>query len=251
MGLEPVSEAARPVRLGMLTPSSNTVLEPVTTAMLRDLPSVSIHFSRFRVTEISLRDQALGQFDTAAVVQAARLLADARVDAIAWNGTSSGWLGFDADVALCAAITAETGIPATTSVLALNEIMRATGVRRFGLVTPYLHEVKARILANYAAAGFDCVAERHLNDPGNFSYSQVGGETIARMVREVAAEAPACITTFCTNLRAAPLVAALEAETGIPIYDTVSVAVWQSLRLAGVAPRITGWGRLMAGAVLP
>ncbi len=236
----------RPVRLGMLTPSSNTVLEPVTTAILRDVPEVSVHFARFRVTEISLRDQALGQFDNQAVLAAARLLADARVDVIAWNGTSSGWLGFDTDIRLCEAITAETGIPATTSVLALNQVMQATGANRFGLVTPYLHDVQARIIANYTAAGFDCVAERHLNDPGNFSYSEVSAETLATMVRAVALARPACITTFCTNLRAAPLVAALEAELGIPIYDTISVVVWQSLRLAGVSPaRIKGWGGLM------
>lgn len=236
----------RAVRLGMLTPSSNTVLEPVTAAMLRDIPEVSVHFARFRVTEISLRDGALAQFDTAPVLEAARLLADAKVDVIAWNGTSSGWLGFDADEALCREIARGTGIQATTSVLALNEVMRATGVRRFGLVTPYLHDVQARIIENYARAGFACAAERHLNDPGNFSFSEVTGTQIGTMVREVAAERPDCITTFCTNLRAAPLVAGLEAELDVPIYDTVSVVVWKSLRLAGVATeRVQGWGRLM------
>jgi len=237
----------RRVRLGMLTPSSNTVLEPVTTEMVRGLPEVSAHFGRFRVTEISLRDQALGQFDNTAVLAAARLLADARVDVIAWNGTSSGWLGFEADERLCAAITAETGIPATTSVLALNEVMRTTGVRRFGLVTPYLHDVQARILANYEVAGFTCAAERHLNDPGNFSFAEVTDAQIETMVREVAAAQPDCITTFCTNLRAAPLVARLEAELDLPIYDTISVVVRKALLVAGIDPaRITGWGRLMA-----
>lgn len=239
--------AVHPVRLGMLTPSSNTVLEPVTAAMLRDLPEVSAHFGRFRVTEISLRDQALGQFELEPVLQAARLLADARVDVIAWNGTSAGWLGFESDELLCESITHETGIPATTSVLALNEIMRATGATRFGLATPYLHDVQARIVANYAANGFDCVAERHLNDPGNFSFSEVTAQQIEMMVREVAAAGPDCITTFCTNLRAAPLVARLEAELGIPIYDTISVVVWKSLRMASVATdRVMGWGRLFA-----
>src|SRR3954467_6594624 len=80
--------------LGMLTPSSNTALEPLTNAMVADLPGVSAHFSRFPVTEISLRDQALGQFDDSKILEAARLLADARVKVIGWNGTSSGWLGF-------------------------------------------------------------------------------------------------------------------------------------------------------------
>ncbi|MBC8831734.1 Asp/Glu/hydantoin racemase, partial [Escherichia coli] len=68
----------------------------------------------------------LGQFDDDKIIQAAMLLADAKVDVIAWNGTSSGWLGFEADERLCERITAATGIPATTSVLALNEILKKT-----------------------------------------------------------------------------------------------------------------------------
>lgn len=235
----------RQIRLGMLTPSSNTALEPITSAMVSVLPNVSAHFSRFTVTEISLRDQALGQFDLEKILAAARLLADARVDVIAWNGTSSGWLGFDKDEALCRQITEATGIPATTSVLALNEILEKTGARRFGLATPYLHDVQERIVANYQRSGFDCSTERHLGLHVNYSFAEVDEDTVRKMVRELAAEKPQAITTFCTNLRAAHLVEALEAETGIPVYDTIATVVWKSLRLAGVDTRaLQGWGRL-------
>jgi maleate isomerase len=234
----------------MLTPSSNTVLEPVTSAMVAGLPEVSAHFGRFRVTEISLREDALAQFDIAPILEAARLLADARVSVIAWNGTSAGWLGFQADEELCAAIIAATGIPATTSVLALNEIMRATGVKRYGLATPYSSGIQTRIIENYAKAGFECAAERHLGETVNFAFSEVTEAQIAGMVREVAAAGPACITTFCTNLRAAPLVDALERELDMPVYDTIAVVVWKALRMAGVdTQRVRGWGRLFHGSL--
>jgi maleate isomerase len=233
------------VLLGMLTPSSNTALEPLTSAMLAGLPEVSAHFGRFRVTEISLKPQALEQFDIAPILQAARLLADARVDVIAWNGTSSGWLGFDADVALCRRIEQETGVRCCTSVLALNEIMQTTQRKRFGLVTPYLDDVQAAIIANYARSGFECVAERHLNRRVNFSFSEVDAQHIVQMAHEVAGARPQCITTFCTNLRAAQLAPSIEAALGIPVYDTVSTAVWKSLRLCGVdTRRVQGWGSL-------
>ena len=235
----------RRVLLGMLTPSSNTALEPLTSAMLSGLPEVSAHFGRFRVTEISLQPQALGQFDMAPILEAARLLADAHVDVIAWNGTSSGWLGFDADVALCQRIEQETGVRCCTSVLALNEIMEKTQRRRFGLVTPYLDDVQAAIVANYARSGFECVAERHLNRSVNFSFSEVEPPQIVQMAHEVAEARPQCLTTFCTNLRAAQLAPALEAALGLPVYDTVSTAVWKSLRLCGVdTRRVKGWGSL-------
>ena len=65
-----------------------------------------------------------------------------RSDVIAWNGTSAGWLGFEADERLCRRIEAATGVRAATSMLALNEVLAATGVKRFGLVTPYIAPVQ-------------------------------------------------------------------------------------------------------------
>jgi maleate isomerase len=238
------------VLLGMLTPSSNTALEPLTSAMLAGLPEVSAHFARFRVTEISMSTLALAQFDLERIVEAARLLAEAHVDVIAWNGTSSGWLGFEADVTLCRRIEEAVGIRCCTSVLALNEVMEKTGRRRFGLVTPYLDEVQRAIVENYREHGYECVAERHLNERVNFGFSEVTPQTITRMAREVAGAHPQCLSTFCTNLRAAHLVPSLEAELGIPVYDTVATAVWKSLRLCGVdTRRVEGWGSLFEEAL--
>ena len=233
------------ILLGMLTPSSNTTLEPVTTAMIAGLPEASAHFGRFRVTEIALSDKALGQFDDTEILRAAELLSHAKVHSIGWNGTSSGWLGFEADQRLCKRITEATGTPACTSVLALNEIFTRTGVTRFGLVTPYLDDVQAAIVKNYAASGFECVAERHLRKQDNFSFSEVTADELRGMVRDVAKARPQAITIFCTGLRGAPLVEELEAETGIPIYDTIATVVWKALLQAGADPkRVKGWGRL-------
>src|SRR4029078_7415752 len=98
----------------MMTPSSNSVLEPVTNSMLHGVADITAHFSRFRVTEIALDAAALSQFDASAMLPAEDLLANAKVDAIAWNDTSASWLGVGRDRSLCEAITARTGVPATT-----------------------------------------------------------------------------------------------------------------------------------------
>jgi maleate isomerase len=167
------------VPLGMLTPSSNTILEPVSSAMVAGVPNVSVHFARFPVTEISLDERALGQFDQEPMLEAAALLADARVKAICWNGTSAGWLGLDRDRLLCAAIKARTSIPATSSILSLAEILRVTRADRLGLVTPYIGAIQERIVANFRIEGFDCVAERHLGRKDNFSFSEIAPDTLA------------------------------------------------------------------------
>ena len=233
------------VLLGILTPSSNTVLEPLTSALLAEIPEASAHFSRFRVTEISLSPQALGQFDLDKVLDAARLLAQAKVQAIGWSGTSAGWLGLERDEALCAAITDATGIPACSSTLALRELMQRNGRQTLGLVSPYVEPVQARIAENFARHGMRVVAERHLGISVNWDFSLVAAQELHRMVGEVAAANPDAIAVFCTNLGAANLAAAWEREYRIPIYDSVATVLWKCLRLAGAAPqRVKNWGGL-------
>ena len=235
----------RRIRLGMLTPSSNTTLEPVAARLVSGLPGVSVHFSRFPVTEIALSDTALAQFDDTVILRAAELLAHAKVDVITWNGTSASWLGLPSDEALVARIESETGIPASTSVLAFHEIFWRTKVGRIGLVTPYTDDIQSRIIANWDAAGFACVAERHAGLSDNFSFAEVAPETIAGMIREVAREKPDAIAVVCTNMDAATLAPTLERELSIPVYDSIATAIWSSLILAGVEPsELHDWGRL-------
>ncbi|MDU6731145.1 MAG: Asp/Glu/hydantoin racemase, partial [Bradyrhizobium sp.] len=58
-------------------------------------------------------------------------------------------------------------------------------------------------------------------------------------------ETPDAIAVVCNNMRAEPLVARLELETGIPILDTIATVVWKSLKLAGVDTRgASEWGSL-------
>lgn len=234
-----------PARLGMLTPSSNTVLEPITMAMLADVPGVTAHFSRFKVTEIALSQQALSQFDHDDIIRAAELLAQAKVNVIAWNGTSASWLGFDRDELLCERIYRATGIPACTSVLAFREIFDRTGVRRIGLVTPYRDDVQAAIIKNWGRSGYQCVAERHAGLQDNFSFAEIDEDTIAKLVREVAREGCDAVAVVCTNMRGAAVIERLEAELGIPVYDSVAVTLWKSLMVVAIDPtQVRGWGCL-------
>ncbi len=221
-------------RLGMLTPSSNTALEPATYGLLRDLPDVTAHFARFAVTEIALSASALGQFDAAPILQAAELLSHARVDAIAWNGTSASWLGFERDEQLAASIMARTGIRATTAILALNEILRRLNAQRIAVVTPYLADVQAKIMANYTTAGFACIAERHAGLQDNVSFAMLPAAEIEAMMMALAAEKPDAIAIICTNMDATRLAPQVEQRTGIPVIDSISATLWGALELLGI-----------------
>lgn len=152
-------------------------------------------------------------------------------------------------MALSAAITQRTGVPASTSALAFRDLFRRRGIRRVGLVTPYTGDVQARIQANWQADGLDCSAERHLGLSENFAFAEADTAAIAGMVRAVAGEGAEAAAIVCTNLAGAALAPALEAELGIPVYDSVAVSLWKAMDLAGLDPAaITGWGSVFAGA---
>lgn len=212
--------------------------------MLAATPSVTAHFSRFRVVDVGLG--AVAQFDPGPVVAAAGLLADARVDSIVWSGTSGGWRGIAADRELCAAITAATGVPATTATLALLAALDRLGARRLGLVTPYPDDMHDAVAATLAGEGLQVVASAHDGfTTSNWELASMPAERIADMVTAVAAARPDAVAVFCTNLAAADRVPAWEAATGLPVLDSVALAVWHALELSGHAgPRPAGWGQV-------
>jgi maleate isomerase len=232
--------------IGTITPSGNIVVERVTAAILRDFPEVSGHFSRTPVFGSS--DNYKDGYDWDGMLGAARLLSHANVDMICWNGSKGASLGFDADTELCERITQETGITSTTSILALDRVLREAGAHNIGLVSPHTDAYQAKVTAAFERRGYPCSAEAHSGFSDNFSYCTVPDTDIVAMVRKVAAAKPDAIVTFCTNFPAAHLVAPLEQETGIPIYDTTSIGVWDSLRRAGVETgRGARWGNLFTG----
>jgi maleate isomerase len=233
------------LRLGVLTPSSNTVLEPATMRLAAPLADrLSIHVARFPVTRIDDDTDSHGQFALAAMLPAVRLLADARVDAFLWSGTAASWEGLATDEALLAAIEAETGKPATTSTLALVAAFQRLGVRRYGLVVPYVESIAAAIERNFAAEGFACVATERGDLTTNWEFSAVPAERVAEQVRRVAVNRPDAVAILCTNLRGAEVAASLESELDIPVLDSVVVGLWGALQLLSIATPDRGFGRL-------
>jgi maleate isomerase len=232
-------------RIGVLTPSSNTVLEPLSTSLAAPLADrLSLHFSRFRVTAIADEPKSDRQFADAPMLHAARLLADARVDAMLWAGTSAAWLGLDADRRLVDAITGETAIPATTATLSLLDAFRVLDVRRYGLVVPYVEAVSTAIVRNLEDAGFACVARTSEGIRDNWAFSAMAADLISDRVRQVARAGPDAVVIHCTNLRGAEVSEALEEELGLPVLDSVVVGLWGALGLVGLAAPGRGFGRL-------
>jgi maleate isomerase len=65
-------------------------------------------------------------------------------------------------------------------------------------------------------------------------------------VRDVAQARPQVLLCLCTNFPAAVLAAPLEAELGLPVYDSTALGVWHALALLGADTRAAApaWGSL-------
>jgi maleate isomerase len=232
-----------PVAIGVITPSGNNVVERVTIAIGRELPGVSQHFSRTPV--FGDGDPHPSSYDWEGMLGAARLLAHVDPAVIVWNGSKAASIDLALDRELVRRIRAETGRPATTSILAMDEILRADGVRRVAVLTPYGAAYGAKVERTLAAAGYACVSVEHAGLADNLSFSRIPLDEIAAMARRVAVARPEAILAVCTNFPAAAVAAELERELGIPVYDTVALGVWAGMRAVGVDTRpARAWGRL-------
>ena len=245
--LDEAKDLGRPIRIGMIVPSSNTCLEPQSYRMLGGRSDVTLHFSRVEVTRIALDAASNEQFQLDTMTAAAQSLQTADVDVIAWNGTSGSWLGADHDRAMVKRITDATGLPATTSTLAYFDAFSIFDLHRIALLTPYTADVNAAIAEVYSDEGLRIVAERHLGLSVNESFARVNPEDLVAPSLELTTEGnPEALIYLCTNLYGASVVSKVEAASGLPVLDSVAITLWRCLQLTGnegLGPR---WGKLLA-----
>jgi maleate isomerase len=235
-------------KVGHITPSSNTSLEIVTALMNSAIADrCSHHFTRLPVTAVKLDAATEHQFEIDTMVAAARLLADAPLDAIVWNGTSSSWLGIGRDEELCRRISDSTGLKASTSTLALHEAFRLMKASRIALAVPYVDDLTERIAQTYHRHGFEVVSRAFT---GQYINREIGNNSM-NQIRELlrAADSPDadCIAVVCTNYPATLLIDEMEHEIGKPIIDSIAVTFWKGCRLAGIDPTMPRWGSLLRG----
>ena len=126
-----------PKRIGMIVPSSNTVVEPICSRIFFGMEDVvTVHYSRLEVVNVSLDDNSTRQFAVDTMLRAADQLAQAKVDAIIWNGTAGSWLGIERDREMCQKIEEKTKIPMSTASLGLVGSYQDFDIKRLHLVTP-------------------------------------------------------------------------------------------------------------------
>lgn len=221
------------IRIAMLTPSSNSVVEPWCYKIIGSLDNTSLHFGRVEVLWIDDDTTSLAQFHDENMLKAFELLSHVKPTVIGWNGTSSSWLGLDRDRVLIEEIAKRTCCKAVTATLSIFEALRLLQTKKIGLVTPYVGSIQEKIIRNFDLENFDCVSERHFNIIDNFSFAEVPEATIENAAYEVVAEGAEAVVILCTNLSGASIAAQVEERTRVPVLDSVVLTAWGALRSIG------------------
>lgn len=234
-------------KIGFIVPSSNVSLEIITTAILTQLPLVSVHYSRISVTTTDVTSGAASQFQTEKLVEVARLLCNSPVEAIVWNGTSESWTGegYVAGLKIKDEIEAATSILSSTTSLATVEALRLFGHRKIALATPYNQGNNDRLRDYFESCDIEVVSDARLDITVNNRIANVPLERIKSLIRDADHPEAECIVVPCTNFPAAVVVEEMELELGKPIFDSIIVTLWKSLRMIWMEKPIHGWGKLL------
>jgi maleate isomerase len=234
-------------RLGIVVPSSNTNLEPDVVTLLP--AGVTAHFTRVGAYDVdAVPDvEEMRKFSSEELESALAMLVAAGVGAVAYGCTGATlWNGPVFDRALTERITAAAGIPAVTAAGALLEALRALGVSRIGLGTPYADEMMEKAVSFLEAAGIEVLRAvnlgRALSSREQRALTPDVAYSLGRQADDPSAQA---IVLSCTDLRAVEIADALERDVAMAVVTSNQALVWAGLGRLGVDPAdVHGAGRL-------
>jgi len=230
-------------RIGLIVPSSNTTMEPEFWRMAPE--GVSVHTSRVRLSEVT--PEALRLMASEAV-RAAEELATADVNVIVYGCTSGSLLeGVEWEERLRREIRERAGVEAITTAQAVVEALRALGVRRVAVATPYIDEINSRERSFLERSGFSVVRIRGLGIVRNTDIGRQPPWVAYRLAKEVAREAGRSadgVFISCTNFRTIEVIELLEVELQLPVVSSNTASMWLALRTLGIRDRLS-YGRLL------
>lgn len=227
-------------RLGVLLPSGNTIAEPELRAMLP--PAIGMHVTRLPLRGSS-ESELLGMITN--LEPAAKLLADAQVDAIGFHCTAVSTFAPNLAGEINRRIAAATGARAFATADAILAAVGCLRAQRLLLVTPYLQVVHQREVDYLHASGLTVAGGDWMDIDTNNEMGRLAPAAIAGCVRRAAhgVQADACFIS-CTAIRSAGLIAPLEAELGMPVITSNQVMAWYAMHVLEAAAAVTGYGRL-------
>lgn len=231
-------------RLGLMIPSSNTMMEG---DFIHNAPAgTSVHTARMYMEETTAEgeNRMLDEF----TLPAARDLGTARPDVVVFGCTSAGALRGNAyDAGLCERISDLTGAPTVSTIGAVRDAIAQSGATSIGVITPYTSELNEAIRASIEADGTPVAAISGLGITDNFEIAEVTpGEIVEFAARELGRLAAAgrigLVFASCTNFAAMAARDAIAGRLGLPVITSNQAVLAAAVARLRAASRGTDGG---------
>lgn len=227
-------------RVGLVVPSTNTTNEREFGEYVPD--GVTVHAGRVTGGECTVETLERMADD---IERAVSLLADARVDVVAFGCTTGslvGGVGYADEIR--SHIRETSGVPAVVTAGAVVEALSTLGASTLAVSTPYPAGINALVREYLEAHGFDVVAVRGLGLSSPAEVASVSRETVYDEAVAAAGEDADCLFVSCTDYPTFDVLAELEGELGRPVVTSNQATLWRALRVAGVEYDDVPLGRL-------
>ncbi len=214
-------------RIGLLVPSSNTVME---VDFYRHLPpGMTLHTARMYMERTTPEGEAM-MLDRH-TLPAARDVGTARPDVLVFGCTSAGALrGNDYERRLCKAIAQEAGTRVISVMASVRDAIRRRRATRIGVVTPYVEALNERIRSSLKADGFAVPIIAGLGLTDNFDIGLVSPTAIVDFAVESLSESAIdLVFVSCTNFRALEARPLIEERLHLPVVTSNSAALEATL----------------------
>lgn len=225
-------------RIGLLLPSSNTVMEPELYQMAPK--GVSIHSARMQLKDFTQKD-LLRMVDD--VSRETALLSNANVDVIIYGCSTCSLVGgVDWEKVLAQQIEFDSGKRVVTVNRAVVKAINRLGDGGVGVVTPYdpaLNILEREYLESHGLDVVSCIG-MGLHNPEDIS-NATEKEILAAV--KIAVEYADILYLSCTNLPAVQLIDKIESEYDVPVVTGNQAALWSAIDDQDL-DRVVGYGRL-------
>lgn len=207
-------------------------------------PGVGVHFARL-ANPNSITVSSLAALTDQLAPAAATLLPDGSLDVVCYACTSGSLVVGEQRVFDELA----RGAPNAKTTSIITGVLRglsALDVSRVVVATPYLDEVNRREADYLAAAGIEVLDIQGLNLERDSDMVRVSPDYILEFAESVDRPEAQALFISCGALRSLDIVESLEARIGKPVVTSNQAMIWDTLRLAGIADVIPGYGALLA-----
>jgi maleate isomerase len=228
-------------KIGLILPSVNCITEP---EYYRVAPTgMSFHSARVFLMETTPAGLMKMEED---LESACRLIATVSPHAVAYCCTSGSLIrGLGYDRVLIDRIQPLVGCPAITMATAMVEGLRAMGIRRVTVATPYLDVVNEREEDFLNKSGFEVVACKGLQKSGPAVREQTP-EQVYELVKSIDTAQSDGVFISCADFRAMEVIETLEKELGKPVVTGNQSTLWALLKMISYPGNVKGYGRLLA-----